>query len=444
MPRTVALNLPRLRKDQWEIVNHPAKIKVIAAGRRWGKSLTVGGTLVAASAYGSKCGIGAPNYRNTRPMWRWAEAACSQLAKEKLAIINRSERTIEFPQTGGFLGVYTLDNPDSIRGEWFDLFAVDEAARVAEEAWTEVIQPTLADRDGQAFLLSTPKGRNWFWREFIAGQEDGNYIKSWTAPTSDNPIASIQAAMEKARTRVPDMTFRQEWMAEFVEDAMMYISPEWYYGSLNRYDPTTFRHVNTCIARYMSWDTGFKDKEGNAYSACIVGDLMPDYRLQVREVYRERLNFPNLISTIADIAGRYAEDGKLRAILIEDRASGTSAYQTIVASGHPLLSSLVLPFMPSGSKEQRAAQAGVWCKNGSVQIPLPTENVPWLHDFEEEIYAAPNSPYKDQLDAFAQLVIYLEHVLQAGLAARRSIGLVQDGNTDLARGMRLATAGRLN
>lgn len=420
MSGAIGLSLPRLRPDQWAIVQDPARIKVCAMGRRYGKSTMVGCTLTAAAASGNRCAIGAPNYRNTRPLWRWAENAVRPLVKSGLAVVNRSERTIEFPSVGGFLGVYSLDNPDSMRGEWFDLVAIDEAARVSEEAWTDVIQPCLADYAGQAFLISTPKGRNWFWREFIAGQEDGKYIKSWTAPSSDNPMPSIRAAVEKAKQRVSDNTFRQEWMAEFVEDAMTYFSPEWFEGNLNRYDPRIPRHANTCIARYMSWDTGYKDTEGNAYSACIVADLMPDYRLQVREVFRERLNFPNLIRKITDLAEHYSEDGKLRNILIEDRASGTSAYQTMVASGHPILSHIMTPFMPSGSKEQRAAQAGAWCENGSVLLPMPDQAVPWLYDFEDEIYSMPNTLYKDQADAFAQLILYLENILRAGLAARRT------------------------
>lgn len=422
-PTNVTLDLPRFRGDQWSIVSDPAKIKVIAAGRRWGKSTITGACLVAAAASGGRCAIGAPSYRNTRPMWRWAENAARPLVKSGYAVINRSERTIEFPRKDGgqpgFLGVYTLDNPDSMRGEAFHLVAIDEAARVAEEAWTDVIQPTLADYNGDAFLISTPRGRNWFWKAWKDGQEDGKYIKSWTAPTSDNPIPSIRAAAERAKLHVSDSTYRQEWLAEFVDDAMVYFSPAWWDGQ-NRYNPLEVRHANTAIARFMSWDTGFKDKEGAAYSACIVVDLMPDYKIQVREVFRERLNFPDLIAAITRIAWKYQTDGKTKAILIEDKASGTSAYQTIVAGSDAYTGSLVQPWMPSGSKEQRAAQAGVWCKNGSVMLPAPADNVRWLYLFEEELYATPHSIYKDQVDAFSQVVIYLEHILRAGYDARRS------------------------
>lgn len=422
--RTVVLQLPRLREDQFKIVMHPAKVKVCAMGRRWGKTVMVGTTGLAAAARGQKVGWGAPNYKNTGPLWRWAVLQVAPLVAAGVAVINRADRAIEFPLSGGRLGIYTLDNYDAIRGDAFHLFAIDEAARVPEEAWTDVIQPTLADYDGEAFLISTPLGRNWFWREWMAGKQDGEYITSFTAPTTDNPIPQIQRAAERAKLRVPERTYRQEWLAEFVEDSLTLFSPSWYDGQ-NRYNPLEPRHANTALARYMSWDTGFKDDEGAAYSACVVGDLMPDYKLQLREVYRERLNFPSLIMEIKRLAYAYNTDGRLDRILIEDRASGTSAYQTIASCADPWLANKITAFMPTGSKVQRAAQAGVWCQNGSIQLPYPTTNAdgnpscPWLYDFEDELYSAPKSLYMDQVDAFSQLVLYVENLLREGLDARR-------------------------
>ncbi len=131
--------------------------------------------------------------------------------------INRTDRTIEFPG-GGWLGIYTADNPVGILGEAFDLVIVEEAARVAEDVWSETIMPTLADRDGRAMLISTPRGRNWFWREYQAGLADGKIQASFTAPSNANPMPQIKKAFELAKTRVSERTFRQEWEAQFLDD----------------------------------------------------------------------------------------------------------------------------------------------------------------------------------------------------------------------------------
>jgi Terminase large subunit, T4likevirus-type, N-terminal len=148
-------------------------------------------------------------------LWRTAESAVGPL-KSWGVVVNRAERTIEFPG-GGYLGIYSMDSPDSIRGEAFHLVIIDEAAMIAEEAWTDAIQPTLADYGGQAILISTPKGRNWFFREYSRGLAGDAGCESWRAPSADNPNPNIQNAAREARDRVPDRTYRQEWLAEFVE-----------------------------------------------------------------------------------------------------------------------------------------------------------------------------------------------------------------------------------
>jgi len=190
-------------------------------GRRWGKTV-LGGTLsVACAARGAAVAWIVPTYKNGRPLWRWAENTVAPLKQTRRVEVHRTDRTIQF-LGGGFLGVYSMDNEDSIRGEAFHLVIVDEAARIPESAWTDAIMPTLADYDGRAFLISTPKGKNWFWQEWLCGQEGRGDIASWQSPTADNPNPKIQKAARLARERIPERSYRQEWLAEFVEDGAVF------------------------------------------------------------------------------------------------------------------------------------------------------------------------------------------------------------------------------
>lgn len=423
------LELPRLRVDQSAIARHPAKTKVIAAGRRFGKS-TLGMVLaLACAAAGGRVAWVVPTYRNGRPLWRAAKAAAARLGTTEVRI-GETDRTIEFRRSLGFLAIYSADSADSIRGEAFNLVIVDEAAMIAEDVWTDVIQPTLADADGDSILISTPKGRNWFWREFQRGLIDGVDVMSWTAPSSDNPSPQIQRAAARAQTRVPESTYRQEWLAEFIQDGANPFDPAWWDGK-NRFDPTDPKFARQCIARYISWDTAMKDKDSSDYAAAIVVELMPDYRLHVVEVYRDKLAFPNLLEQIERLARKWDFDGKLSGtqlsgvggqIVIEDKNSGTSAYQTLTsASADPMIAKLVVPFMPVGSKRQRAGQAGVWCKNDCIDLPHPGPSVPWLLGFEEELFSfsgAGDEGHDDQVDTFSQIIIFLERLLAEGFHAR--------------------------
>jgi len=164
---------------------NPASTKLVCTGRRWGKTTMCGSLALACANEGASVAWVAPTYRNSRPLWRLAERMTSPVADS--LIIRRAERTIEFP-SGGSLSIYSADSPDSIRGEAFDLVIVDEAAMVDERVWYDVLIPTLADRRGRALLISTPRGRNWFWREYERCKQES---AAWRAPSTDLSLIHI-------------------------------------------------------------------------------------------------------------------------------------------------------------------------------------------------------------------------------------------------------------
>lgn len=211
-----SLILPTLRTDQATILRHSAQVKVVCTGRRWGKTVMGGTYALLCARRGASVAWIVPTYRNSRPLWRFCQQRTVAVA-DRLRI-NRSEMVIEFPG-GGRLGVYTADNDNAIRGEAFHVAIVDEAPLVRPETYTDVIMPTLADHNGSCLLIGTPKGRNWFYQEFQRGVQDGRQQAAFTAPTSANPLPNIQRAFRLARERVSERTFRQEWLAEFLDSS---------------------------------------------------------------------------------------------------------------------------------------------------------------------------------------------------------------------------------
>jgi phage terminase large subunit-like protein len=207
-----------LRADQWRIANHPAKIKTLAMGRRWGKTVLGGVLCLTAASRGQPVAWCAPTFKNARPLWRFACQATAHLQKAGLVRKVENDKLLEFPG-GGFLGVYSGDNPDSLLGEAFGLVVLDEAARRPENIFWEIVEPTLADRNGECYLISTPRGYGWFYDLWQIGQVDrtGRFA-SWRAPTCDNPQPNIQAAYQRARETTPARRFLQEWEAEFLGD----------------------------------------------------------------------------------------------------------------------------------------------------------------------------------------------------------------------------------
>lgn len=191
---------------------------------------------------------------------------------------------------------------------------------------------------------------------------------------------------------------------------------EWWSGE-NRYEAGTF--VGKVLARFQSWDTAEETKEGSAFTVCVTGEIIDDFRLVIRDVYRERLTFDVLPQTIESVARTHNGDGRLRFIVVEDKSSGKAANQTLRATSPEWLREKLSPYQPVGSKEHRAGAAAVWCRNGMVLLPHPGPGAVWLMDFEDELFAFPQATYADQTDAFSQLVLFTENYLAEGWAARQ-------------------------
>lgn len=205
---------------QVEFLKSDARFKVLACGRRWGKTtaciLRVTRALIAA--YNSDDDIlvwwVAPVYKQSEIGFRKFLETFPEQAVEDT---HRSRRVVH--TKGGRIEFLSAENPDHLRGEGVDLLVVDEAAEVSQYAWENALRPTLTDnRDSEMVAISTPKGRNWFHRFYTRGNDpsEGRY-ESWNYPSKSNPFISHEDIDEAKRT-LPERVFRQEYGGEFVDD----------------------------------------------------------------------------------------------------------------------------------------------------------------------------------------------------------------------------------
>ena len=77
---------------------------------------------------------------------------------------NETELRVDFPETlgGGRILLAGADNPDALRGMYFDTVILDEFAFMAPRTWGEILRPTLSSRGGRAIFIGTPYGPNHF------------------------------------------------------------------------------------------------------------------------------------------------------------------------------------------------------------------------------------------------------------------------------------------
>lgn len=208
---TLTISLPKLHTGQRQVWEHPARFQALACGRRWGKTRMGALRCITEAAQGRRAWWVAPSYPMSAVGWRIIHRLAAQIPG---AIIRQGERMIELP-TGGTVQVRSADNPDSLRGEGLDYLVMDECAFIKQDAWTEALRPALADRQGRALFISTPKGRNWFWRLWMI--DDGTEYKSWRFSSYDNPFVK-NSEIDAAKASLPERIFLQEFMAEFLED----------------------------------------------------------------------------------------------------------------------------------------------------------------------------------------------------------------------------------
>jgi hypothetical protein len=193
---------------------HPTRFKVVACGRRWGKTELGKVALLDCARRGGFGWWIAPSYGMADEVWRSLKGTLEGIWTEK----DEQRRRITLPG-GGVIQVRSGHEPDALRGAGLDLAVLDEAAFLPEAVWTAAVRPALSDRQGRALLLSTPNGLNWFYRLYQRGLDP--LAEDWASfhePTEANPLIPPEE-IDAARLEMPERWFRQEYLAEFSEDA---------------------------------------------------------------------------------------------------------------------------------------------------------------------------------------------------------------------------------
>lgn len=134
--------------------------------------------------------------------------------------VNESDLSIWLPSNGGGakIRIFGADNPDALRGLYFDGVVLDEVAQMKPDVWGEIIQPALADRMGSAVFIGTPKGVNLFSELYnTACKEQEKPDSPWAALCYPVNVTSAlpQAEVERLRHELSENKFRQEMLCDF-------------------------------------------------------------------------------------------------------------------------------------------------------------------------------------------------------------------------------------
>lgn len=204
----------RPRPLQRELHDAVRRFNVIVAHRRFGKTVFCINHAVRAAIRNQRPN---PRYGYVAPFRNQAKQVAWDYVKQFTAPIpgvqwNEAELRCDLPN-GGRLTLFGADNFDAMRGLYFDGVILDEYAQMAPSAWTAVVRPALADREGWAIFIGTPQGRNAFWELYDKAPDREGWSRfMYKASETDILPASELAA---ARREMTSAMYAQEFECSF-------------------------------------------------------------------------------------------------------------------------------------------------------------------------------------------------------------------------------------
>jgi len=198
---------------QKEVFNDNARFKVIAAGRRTGKSRLAAWMLIinALQAERGHVFYVAPTQGQARDiMW----STLLELGHPVIAGSHINNLQIKLVN-GATISLKGADRPETMRGVSLKFLVMDEYADMKPEVWEQILRPALADQKGSALFIGTPMGRNHFYELYkYAELGDDEDFKAWHFTSYDNNIID-PSEIDRAKRSMSSYAFRQEFMASF-------------------------------------------------------------------------------------------------------------------------------------------------------------------------------------------------------------------------------------
>ena len=194
--------------------NRQERFACLVFHRRAGKTVAAVNDLIRDTL---TCPNPNPRAAYIAPLYKQAKSVAWDYAKEYAravqgAKINESELRIDFPH-GGRLQLFGADNYDALRGMYFDAIVMDEPADFPANAWPTVIRPTLADRQGRATFIGTPKGKNEFWETYEHAKREDNWFCQMLKASESGLL--LQSELDEARKIMGNDRYDQEFECSF-------------------------------------------------------------------------------------------------------------------------------------------------------------------------------------------------------------------------------------
>ena len=210
---------------QKKVWSDDTRFKIVAAGRRTGKSRLAAWMLIVNALQADKGHVFyvAPTQGQARDiMWQ----TLLELAHPVVTNAHINNLQIKLVN-GATISLKGADRPETMRGVSLKFLVMDEYADMKPEVFEQILRPALADQKGAALFIGTPMGRNHFYDLYkYAELEDDESYTAWHFTSYDNELLDPDE-IDLAKKSMSSYAFRQEFMASFEARGSEMFKEEW-------------------------------------------------------------------------------------------------------------------------------------------------------------------------------------------------------------------------
>jgi predicted phage terminase large subunit-like protein len=386
----------KLHEKQLEVFNSNARFKVVAAGRRFGKSrLAAWVMLIEALKSKSKdVFYVAPTYQQAKDiMW----GVLKELGHEVIAAAHENTSVLTLVN-GRKIFLKGSDRPDTLRGVGLAYVVLDEYADMRPNVWEQILRPALADVQGGAMFIGTPKGRNHMY-ELFKFSESGK-DPEWSAfhyTSYDNPLIPAKE-IEAAKNSMSSFAFRQEFLSSFEAASRDIFKPEWV--TIDEEEPKDGNYyIAVDLAGFINVDKESGNKNKKLDESAIAVVKAHEGGWWVADILHGRWDIKETVTQICNAVMKYQPS----AVGIEKGS----------------LKNAVLPYLSDAMRKnniffriddvthgnQKKTERIVWALQGRFEHGKITLNYgSWNNEFIDQLTNFPNAQLHDDLvDALAYI-----------------------------------------
>lgn len=305
--------------------NRTERWACIVAHRRCGKTVAcVNDTIRRAVT----CPLEHGRYAYVAPYLAQAKEAAweylKRYAQPILADKNESELWVE-TLNGARIRIHGADNPDRLRGAYLDGVVLDEYADMRPSVWGEVIRPMLADRQGWATFIGTPKGRNEFWQVHDRAQGAPDWFSAVYRASETGILRSTE--LSAARQDMTPEQYEQEFECSF-EAAIVgaYFGKE--IAEAERMGRICDLPYEPSLPVHTAWDLGVGDSTA-IWCFQVVGS-----EIRIIDHYENHgQGLPHYAAVLASRPYRYGDDWVPHDARVKELGTGRTRMETLIQLG---------------------------------------------------------------------------------------------------------------